>query len=153
MPQNIIKTTVLVVSYLLFLLPWQQCTNLKFAISFDTSFIPQTQSFFLTQIQPKRSYKTLLKLKNMRVKVCVAISTNIKTLVTPLLLNEINSKLGYRIVTAYTLISQEMVNISCKTPIFCEILKININYPQYTASLIISKFVSYYSKGHVCSFP
>ena len=50
----------------------------------------------------------------MRIKVFIAIATNIKPLL--LVLNEINSKLGFKIVTAYTLISQEMVNISCKTP-------------------------------------
>ena len=45
----------------------------------------------------------------------VAIATNIKTLITLLLLNdEINLKLGYEIVTAYIVFPQEMVNIPCK---------------------------------------
>ena len=38
-----------------------------------------------------------------------------------LLWNEIDSKLGYKILTAYTLISQEVVNILCKTSTLCKI--------------------------------
>ena len=38
------KRTILVVSSFLFLLPWQQHTNSKFAISFEKSFVKQTQS-------------------------------------------------------------------------------------------------------------
>ena len=42
--QNIIKRTILAVWSFLLLLPWQQYTNLRFAISFERSFVPQTQS-------------------------------------------------------------------------------------------------------------
>ena len=44
MVQNIIKTTILAVWYFLLLLPWQKCANLKIAISFERSFVPQIQS-------------------------------------------------------------------------------------------------------------
>ena len=44
MVQNIIKTTILAVWSFLLLLPGQQCTNLKLDISFERSFVPQTQS-------------------------------------------------------------------------------------------------------------
>ena len=63
----------------------------------------------------------------MRIKVYVVKAKH--KMLASLLLNEINSKLGYNLVTACTLISQEMVNISCKTPIFCIFLRITINYP------------------------
>ena len=45
MVQNIMKTTLSAVWSFLLLLPWQQCTNLKFAISFERFFVKQTQSF------------------------------------------------------------------------------------------------------------
>ena len=43
----------------------------------------------------------------MRIKVFVAIATNINP--SSLLLNEINSKVGYEIATAYIVFPQEMV--------------------------------------------
>ena len=45
----------------------------------------------------------------MRIKVFVAIATNIKPLITLLLLNEINSKLGYEIATAYIVFPQKYI--------------------------------------------
>ena len=38
--QNIIKTTILAVCSFLLPLPWQQHTNLKFAVSFERTFVP-----------------------------------------------------------------------------------------------------------------
>ena len=46
--RNWSKTTILAVWSFLLLLPWQQRTNLKFAISFQRSFVKQTQPLFLT---------------------------------------------------------------------------------------------------------
>ena len=65
----------------------------------------------------------------MRIKVFRCHSNQHKTLITLLLLNEINSKLGHEIATAYIVFPQEMVNISCKTPTLCTIPKIAKNYP------------------------
>ena len=45
---------------------------------------------------------------------------------TPLLLDEINLKLGYKVVTDHTLNLPRDKNVSCKVPAFC---KICINYP------------------------
>ena len=39
---NVIRTTILAVWSFLLLLPWQQYTNLKFAIRFEKSFVKQT---------------------------------------------------------------------------------------------------------------
>ena len=44
MAQNDIKAILDVWSFLL-VLPWQQCTNFKFAIRFEKSSVPQTQFF------------------------------------------------------------------------------------------------------------
>ena len=60
----------------------------------------------------------------MRIKAFAAIASNIKTFITLLLLNEINSKLGYEIATAYIIFLQEIVNTSCKTPTLRTIPKI-----------------------------
>ena len=44
MVSNVIKRTILAVWSFLLLLSWQQYTNSKFAISFEKSFVKQTQS-------------------------------------------------------------------------------------------------------------
>ena len=44
MVKNVIKMTILAIWSFLLLLPWQQYTNSKFAISFEKIFVKQTQS-------------------------------------------------------------------------------------------------------------
>ena len=44
MVQNVIKRTVLAVWSFLLLLPWQKYKKSKFAVSFEKSFVKQTQS-------------------------------------------------------------------------------------------------------------